>query len=147
MHALRRRLSPNAKYAYKVGQEENPPSELSREFTFRAPKAAGDSATPTKFLMWADMGTDQYNTLEHFGNVDNALALTTLATQMLIDDDTIGLITHAGDLSYACGDASRTTLSPPSPPIGNLLDDANGVLLKKQARPIRVTSRCGSNFC
>ena len=98
-------LTPNARYDYKVGQKEFPPGELSKKFTFRAPKAAGDAATPTKFLMWADMGTDQYNTLEHFGNVNNALALTELATKMLIEDDTIGLITHPGDLSYACGDA------------------------------------------
>ena len=46
------------------------------------------------------MGTDQYNTLEHFGNVDNALALTNLATKLLVEDETIGLITHPGDLSY-----------------------------------------------
>jgi hypothetical protein len=68
----------------KVGQPENPIGTDSKSFTFKAPLAAGQTTEPTKFFMWADMGTDQYNSLAHFGNINNALALTKLATSMLL---------------------------------------------------------------
>ena len=50
-----------------------------RTFTAAPPVGKG----PTTFLMYADMGTDQYNDLEHFGNVDNAKGLMKVAQREL----------------------------------------------------------------
>lgn len=99
-------LKPNTVYEYQVAEGTFAPSSV---FEFRSAPSPSD---PVAFLMWADMGTDQYNNLEHFGNVNNALKLIqqvvhheAIPNSFNSSDNRIpiGLVTHIGDLSYGCG--------------------------------------------
>lgn len=105
-------LAAHIRYTYQVYQV---PNTVSAATSFRAnlPTPTTDFAGTVgvhKFLMWADMGTDQYNTLWHFGNVDNAKALGARVKSLIDADPAIGLITHVGDLSYGCKCSCRSYL-------------------------------------
>ncbi len=102
-------LQPGTVYEYRVVQDIGPPSDI---FTVRA---APRSTDPVAFLMWADMGADQYDQLVDWGDVDMAgqLIQQVLKHEAIVgngvgDDEEeaaipVGLVTHVGDLSYACG--------------------------------------------
>ena len=56
-------------HRYFVAQQDSPDSPT---IPVRSAPLPSD---PVAFLMWADMGANQYNAMEHFGDVDRALDL------------------------------------------------------------------------
>ena len=101
-------LKPGTEYEYYVVQNDSPQSPT---YAFRSAPTPDD---PVAFLMWADMGSNQYNSYDHYGDVDRALDLITQVSnnEAIIDTPTaaanadavpVGLVTHVGDLSYGCG--------------------------------------------
>ena len=59
----------NGRYEYYVTQIGSPDSPT---YAVRSSPARHE---PVAFLMWADMGANQYNSMDHFGDVDRALDL------------------------------------------------------------------------